>query len=559
MNQLIETMFRNRQYTDSFLKEIENYHHDVLQSSDDLCRRLLDIRDNHRLIVIIPDFDMDGVMSGVCGFAGLAELGFNVALFIPDPNDGYGFTKATIKRLLAEYPLTEAIITCDVGVTCYEGIDFAKSVGIEVLVTDHHIQEKQINADVLVNPKKIGETYAHPGICGAYVLYQVLQQFADTYCDKFMSEQISRLRVFAGIGTVSDMMPVLYENRQLIRDAIDICKLIYLDRNDFIVNSIPGCDIYRRAFYGLFVTLCAFNDAGKIRDSESIDEQFFGYYLAPTFNSVKRMGKSMTEPFGVFFDSNPETKVNNLISWNEERKALEVMYMNEILTRDQPYAPEIYLTTAPSGILGLLAQKLMLAHNKEHPVLVLNESDTKYHGSGRSPEWYPFFTRTHDNFYVAGHDVAFGIGFTDKRELEAYHAFIKKDVADVYANVDIVEAIPDAVIATDGSGDFTIDLWTFAGYLREINDYKPFGNAFPAPQFLLKFNASEGEWSVMGSVKQHLKIKLAYGFEVLLWNQAQYASWADSDAEIQVLGNIQSSEFNGNITFNFVGTVVDNA
>lgn len=557
MNQLIETMFRNRQYTDSFLREIENSAHDMLQSSAELCQRLSVIRAMYRQIVIIPDFDVDGIMSGVVGFAGLAELGFNVSLFIPDPNDGYGFTANTIKRLIGQYPGVEAIITCDVGITCYEGIDFAKSLGIEVLVTDHHIQKQPINADVIVNPKKIGETYSHPGICGAYVFYQVLQQFADTYCDKFMSEQISRLRVFAGIGTVSDMMPVLYENRQLIRDAIDICKLVYLDRNNFVVNSIPGCDIYRRAFYGLFITLCAFNDTGKIKDSESIDEQFFGYYLAPTFNSVKRMGKSMTEPFGVFFDADPETKVNNLIAWNDERKALEVTYMEEIKNMNQPYAPYIYFTTAPGGILGLLAQKLMLANDSMNPVLVLNQDGNKYHGSGRSPEWYLFFDRNCDKFYIGGHNPAFGIGFTDKRELDAYYAYIQKDVADVFAHTEIVEAIPDAIIATDGSGDFGLDLWTFAGYLREIVDYKPFGIAFPAPQFLLKFNASEGEWSVMGSVKQHLKIKLAYGFEVLLWNQAQLMRLADTNAEIQVVGNIQSSEYKGNVTFNFVGTVVN--
>jgi single-stranded-DNA-specific exonuclease len=332
---------------------------------------------------------------------------------------------------------------------------------------------------------------------------------------------------------------------------------VYLDGNDFIVNSIPGCDIYRRAFYGLFMTLCSFAEAGKISNSESIDEQFFGYYLAPTFNSIKRMGASMTEAFGVFFDAEPRKKISNLIALNDERKALEQKYIQEILSTPQPYAPYAYITTAPLGIVGLIAQKLMLASG-EPTVVLVNDDGNKYHGSGRSPEWYPFFTRVHDKFYVGGHDVAFGIGITDKRELDAFVAFVKKDSADVKAVTEIVEAVPDFVIATDGTGDTVIDLWTFAEYLREVNNYKPYGKGFPVPQALLKFNASEGEWSVMGSAKQHLKIKLAYGFEVLLWNQAQYASLADSEAEVYIVGNIQSSEFNGNITFNFVGTVVEN-
>lgn len=557
MNRLVKKTLENRGYTEEFLNDINCADHDVLKDSDILCQRLRSIFEAKKHLVIIPDFDMDGIMSGVVGFAGLAELGFNVSLFIPNPQDGYGFGRDTIYRLTKQYPTVNAIITCDVGISCYDGIDYAKSLGLEVLITDHHIQEKENSADVTVDPNRMDEVYSHPGICGAYVLYQVLQQYADTYTDIDMQEQISRLRVFAGIGTVSDMMPLLYENRELVLEAVDICRLIYGNGNQFIVNSIPGCDTYRRAFYGLYVTLNAFANAGKISDSDSIDEIFFGYYLAPTFNCIKRMGKEMENAFGVFFDAEPEVRVNNLIMWNEERKQLEQNYMQEIAGRDQPYAPYIYLTSAPGGFVGLLANKLMLISGV--PTLVLSECNGQYSGSGRSPGWYPFVERVSAEGYSAmGHNSAFGIGFTDKRELKSYYAFIVEDVTNLLAELPEEKEVFDFVIAEDGTGDTAIDIFLFADYLQEIKKYRPFGQGFPAPKILLKVQPSECEFTCMGKLKQHLKVKMGYGFEVLLWNQAPLINKATSTEPMYVSGNLSMSEFNEKITFTFVGTVMEN-
>lgn len=556
MNRLIKRMFENRGYTEEYIMAINKYDHDVLMDSDILCAKLKDIHDNNRHLVIIPDFDMDGIMAGTLGFTGLAELGFNVSLFIPDPADGYGFTKKTIKRLFREYPTVEAIITCDVGITCYEGIDCAKELGLEVLITDHHLQEAELKADVVVDPNRLDETYSHPGICGAYVLYQVLQQYADSYGDVYAQEQISRLRVFAGIGTISDMMPLLYENRKLVIDAVDICRLIYSDGDDFVVNAITGCDTYRRAFYGLFVILNAFADAGKITDSDSIDEQFFAYYLAPTFNCLKRMNKDMTNAFGLFFDADPSVRANNLIMWNEERKELEQTYMSQILSIPQPYAPYVYIADIPSGFLGLIANKLMLVSGV--PTLVLNVDGNGYCGSGRSPKWYQFIDIVlPEGFRVAGHNAAFGIGFTDKRELEGYHAFIEKSVQDVAKELPEEQMVYDFVIAQDGTGDVGLDLFLFADYLQEIKKYRPFGQEFPAPNILLKFIPDECEWSLLGKAKQHIKIKMNYGFEILLWNQAQYQNYASSNEPMYVAGKLNMSRYNDVTTINFVGTVLE--
>lgn len=554
MNFLIQKTLDNRGYTRDYILDVNNPNHDELMDIDKICVKLKRIHDEHKNIVVLPDFDTDGIMSGVIGFAGLAELGFSVSLFMPDTKAGYGFNSVSIDTLLASYPDTDAIITCDVGITCHDGIAYAKSKGIDVLVTDHHLQiDSDENADVIVDPKRSDEKYSHPSICGAYVLYQILEHYASLYCDVLLREQIHRLCVFAGIGTVSDVMPLLYENRQLVRDSIAISKLIYADGDDVIVSYIYGNDIYRRAFYGLHTFFKVAADNGILRHESDINEEFYGFYLAPIFNSVKRMSMDISLAFGVFFGENPADDAEKLIAINNERKQLVSNYISNMKQMKQPYAPYAYLTDAPSGILGLIANKLLVEIGT--PVMVLRKEGNKFTGSGRSPDWYPCLSRLlEEKFYGAGHDSAFAVGFDSVRELKSAIAFLSDDVSKYKEEIPAEELNYDFVIADDSTGDVDLDIDMFREYLSELEYYRPFGKGFPAPFIKLKFNADTAFCEVMGSEKQHLKIRLPYGFDVLCWNQASRAD--NIDGIVCVEGHLEKNEFNNSVRVQFVGDLV---
>lgn len=564
MNKLIKRTFENRGISDPdiYMNKINNPQHNNLKDIDLLCSHLYDIYDSGKHIVIIPDFDTDGIMSGVIGFSGLSVLNFSVSLFIPNPSDGYGFTADTIKRLISEYPDVDAILTCDVGISCFDGIDYAVKQGIEVLITDHHVQPavssnaNNFSPSVVIDPMRYDESYEHPQICGAYVLWQCLQRYADLYCTTFDREQIRRLRVFAGIGTVSDSMPLLYENRQLVRDAVNICRLFFTGGSDFVINAVQGNQIYCKAFYGLVAALNLFADMGVISSSDDITESFFGYYLVPMFNSAKRLNGDMSRVFGVFFGSNVLDDVQYLYELNNERKRLVKKELQALLDSNQPYAPYIYISDACAGILGLLATNLM--KDSGMPTVVVSKEGKSYKGSGRSPVWYSFLTTvSNEGFYVAGHEHAFGIGLTDIYELESLYAFISKSISDILlSEPDTVSTGYDCdfIIATDGTGDTDIDLFSFAEYLGELDWYRPFGVSFPEPFVKLRFRASEGVWTLLGSMKQHLKISLSYGFEVLCFNQVSYIDMADSDDMITLTGHLGLNEFRGKCTVNFIGT-----
>lgn len=567
MNKLVSLFLERRGYNQEKLYALNDSTHLELLSMSDLCDRMYQYRQSQEKIVVLPDFDMDGIASGVLGYAGLAELGFNVCLFRPNPADGYGFTADTIDRLKTEFPDVACILTCDVGITCYDGVRRAHELGIKVFVTDHHHQEDAVanEADVIVDPCRLDEPYRLKGICGAHVLWQVLDCYAHMHGNAFEREQINRLRVFAGIGTISDIMPLLNENRELVRDSISLCRLVWNKGDSFFVNSLVGTSVYVRAFFGLHCVLCRFADKGTLKTVDDINEEFLGFYFAPLFNCVKRMDGNMDDAFGVFFGNDPKECIERLFTLNDQRKAAVQSYMDEIETIDQPYAPYIYLSSAPSGLLGLLAAKLTA--DITGPVIVLTEHDDgHYAGSGRSPEWYDAFEHIGaEGFYIAGHAGAFGIGVTDKRELGSLSAYLGMDVPKTWESVasDLEAqgvsceygANADIRLSVYGEGDDIdsgIDIPCFVEFIATIKQYEPFGRGFEKPVISFEFAPEAAQFVTMGSLGQHLKLVLPFGFEVIFWNKASCIGEMQAASKVKCLGRLNLNEFKGTTKVNFI-------
>ena len=560
-NYLLARTFENRGYTQEFLDNLDDPSYGQLGNLELFLQTLRGVYDRRDLIILLPDFDMDGIMSGCCGFAALAELGFRVGLFALTPADGYGFTADTIDRVRQAYPDARAILTSDVGISCHDGVAAAKAAGMTVLVTDHHKPPDVLPAaDVIVDPMLNGDTYEHGAICGAFVLYQCMQAYANRYCDRRVQEQIRRLRVFAGIGTISDSMPLVYENRQIVRDAGAISRLVFSGGSDYIVKNIPGTPVYQSAFRGLYELYLRLSTVGRIHDSEDIDEQLFGYYLAPMFNSVKRMDGDLRRAFGVFFGQTQADDVSYLYDLNDRRKQTVSDALADMAKLDQPFAPYIYFSTASLGILGLLAQRLLIDNDKPC-IVVAQQPDGSFKGSGRSFDWYPFLSRTKGlKYYAGGHETAFGVKFRNLFEVQELRDFLKTDLRAVLSSLPAgtLSVKPDFVIDHNGTGDTVIDILAFVEYMEELKRFKPFGHGFPEPNIALRFRPEEAEWKQMGSVRQHLKLELPRGLEVLLWNQGpKIKLQGNTGQDLVVMGHLGRSEFRGIETVNFTGVLQD--
>lgn len=532
---------------DDFAKNFEAKASDTMQNLDAMCIKLADIRASGERMVIYTDFDVDGIMSSVVAYAGFSELGFNVSLFKPTPALGYGMRTTDIDDIIAIYPDVKVIFTGDVGIVCNEAILHAKEKGLTVLVTDHHLSGGPCAADIAVNPNQFGETYSHSGICGSYVIYKILEEYAKRYCSPSTQADIYRLQVFAGIATISDVMPLVYENRPLVRNSVAIARYFFgyeLGKTD--ITSVHS-ENYCRAFIGLKKLLEYFKTKGKIKTSDDIDEQFYGFYLVPFLNSCKRMDGDMRGVYDIFFSeyisplpgydnmSCVETGIRYIEVLSDRRKEITEETFNKLLrekeegvTDNSQYMKcEVYIADIGAGICGLLASKFM-SYSGMPTLVIVKNADGSYTGSGRNPGWMDFTGSLMDydpSICCAGHREAFGISIPNEDALKGYIGFYSDVVLKAYddavasdkiiKDTDIVVAYTDAV-----AYDFIIDPIDIREFLDEARLYHPFGNSFPEPCFKLAIPLGTYEEKLFGSVRQHTKLVTSDGIEILLFNLA---------------------------------------
>lgn len=544
-NAILQKHFEKCGFDENFFETYESTAADELQNIEQLCEALHEMWQKNEKIVIYTDFDVDGIMSSVVAYAGLSELGFNVSLFYPDVSAGYGFRRSDVDNILQFHPTVSAILTGDVGITANDAIEYAHEKGIVVFVTDHHNEKIHCIADVVVNPNQLSETYSQKYICGSYVLYKVLEKYACRYELFSVRTDIYRLRMFAGIATISDVMPLLYENRQLVRDSVDLMRFVF-DYNASQVEAYVGhSSMYIRAFRGMKKLLEHFVDIGKIKCSSDIDEKFYGFYLVPMLNSCKRMDGDMQGVYDIFFNEYVHAAVgfdnmacvDNGIKYmtilNERRKELTAFYFNRLLQEKNDGLTEksvymqcgVFISDASPGLLGLLASKFKDLSGL--PVFVVNENeDGSYTGSGRNPDWLDLsqLLQNNDvNIDCKGHKEAFGVYIPNREVLLQYISLYQLKIETELDNAIASLAEKDVFVQVAHHGcitcDCSSDVTVIKDYLDEMALFHPFGHAFPEPQITFFFSLdSVVDYKSFGALDQHLKAKLDDGVEVMLFD-----------------------------------------
>ena len=346
-------------------------HQDFSEAADavEFIERLHSFKD--KLIVIDTDYDCDGVMAGLVLEGSLKRLGFKTATYHPSEHDGYGLTLAEAEHIFEKYPEAEVVITADNGINCREGIKYLTDKGIKVLVTDHHKGEVDLfpdTAEVCVNVNRGDkpDMYKFKGISGAQTAWKLMDLYASKYGSSIDVSYIKALKLFASISIMSDVMPILSENRKDVRDLIDT------------VNSQK------------FAAMAAAND--YIKRLKTFIEKFgdkrvtidsFGFAIIPAINSSRRMLGESELAFKAF-DSNPavaEMSINGLMRMNDLRKTAKKDALKTIDKRvDSPYIA-VGVTDAKSGILGLIASDL--ANSEGRSALAFKHVGDYYRSSGR--------------------------------------------------------------------------------------------------------------------------------------------------------------------------------
>lgn len=355
------------------------------------------------IMIVDTDYDTDGVMSTTTLSAALNVFGFNYRLYIPSMKDGYGLNINAINEMKDQYEKNglsiDLILTADNGTNAIAGVDYANTLGIKVLVTDHHLGgDDYANASVIVNPNKTlpdgsEEPYPFKGNAGATVAWKTMQAYAKRYATESV-RLIDQLVVFAGIANVSDVMPIIDENHYMVKQSVKEMKRLVHIRSLYETNAFGGDNKYNDvmntpygnynvAFHGLYDMIDQLQTSkdekriakGKKTIPLTIDEELIGWYLSPMINAPRRIHGTCKEAMMAFnhpSSAKRQTNIKAMIAMNEQKSEMRNLVLDQInWPALMPNSGNVLFVNAQHGIAGLIAGQVTQRTGKASIVFAL--------------------------------------------------------------------------------------------------------------------------------------------------------------------------------------------
>ena len=427
----------------------------------DLARELIgDAIKNQKKIRIVGDYDSDGIMSCTILLRALKSFGADASFEVPDRKaDGYGINKRIVDNCLNDK--VKLIITCDNGVSAFEAIEHAKEQGIKVIVTDHHLpkiedgKEIKVDADAIIDPKVEKSTYQFTEICGAFVAFKLITYISKDY--KFDPDLIDEMIQYAAFATITDIMPLLDENRDLVKRGLEL------------MNKRPS-----KVFSHL---------KSELKIDKDINVFHIGFILGPSVNAIGRL--SNANHAIAAFESYDDDKIidicKELYALNQERKDLTELGYDEAIKAieaDENFdAKDIIVVKSKNlerSVAGIVAGRLKERYYR--PAIALYEEDGILYGSARSIEEYNLFdelskAKEYLNKF-GGHKLAAGL----ELKVENYDAFV--DFMNKNSNLTDDDKVEKVYI----DALYPVDFQKFSTY-DSIEKLKPFGEKNPEVLF----------------------------------------------------------------------------
>lgn len=383
---VLARIMRNRGLTD--LQEMNLYLHGTradlndphLLKDADLAAQILreKIKEKKR-IRIIGDYDIDGIQSTYILYCALRRLGADADFVIPDRIlDGYGLNEHLVTR--ASQDGIDTILTCDNGISAIDQIHLAKSLGMTVVVTDHHEvpftevdgvrREKVCEADAVVNPKQQACHYPFKKLCGAAVAFKLVQVLYEVF-----GLEVSEADCFienAGFATVGDVMDLQGENRILVKLGLEM-----LNRTTNI--GMKALILQNKLTMG------------------AIKSHDIGFRIGPCLNASGRLDTARLSLKLLLCESETEAAVlaEEIVELNESRKLLTMHAVEQAkeIAQQEEYVNDrvlvIFLPDCHESLAGIVAGRIREAYYR--PTLVVTRSEHGAKGSGRSIESYSMY------------------------------------------------------------------------------------------------------------------------------------------------------------------------
>ena len=510
---------RNIENIDKFLNPTRHDFHDpfLMPDMEKAIQRLIKAIEDKQKIMIFGDYDADGITSITVLKKFLNERGMEVGTYIPNRlNEGYGLNKEAIKKIFDKgYTL---MITVDCGISGIEEIDYANSLGIETIITDHHEPAESLpNAYAVIDAKRKDNKYPFNQLAGVGVVFKVIQALSIKLgLDE--KEYLKYLDIVC-VGTISDIVPLVDENRVIAKLGL---KLVEVTRN-----------------IGLRILIQSIG-------FKEINSTAISFGVAPRINACGRMGHQQ-EALDLFLcdDINKAKEIaTRLNAFNQERQAKEKAICEQVV--EQIEAGEKDKTCIilghedwHHGIIGIVSSKVTEMYFKPSILICFEGDEGK--GSGRSIPGFDLHealmkcSDTIEKF--GGHSMA--IGITVKKD--KFEEF-KQEFEEYAKSCNISEIVPVVQI------DEEVNLKDICMEdVRSLKLLEPFGEANKMPIFLFK-NLKINSIRALSEGK-HLKLNLksdSYMIDAIGFNMGELVNQYLLDDKVDVVGSLDINSFNGN-------------
>lgn len=506
-------------------------------------------------IVIYGDYDVDGVMSTVILFKTLSKLGFNVDFYLPlRTDDGFGLNINAINKIHDSG--AKIILTCDNGIAAIDEIAYAKKLGMQIIIIDHHEPNNENgidilpNADAIIDNKQKNCPYPFKFLCAAAMAYKFSKLLIEKNCENDSSPKhlqsnylfLNDLLTFAAIATLCDIVPLVDENRIIAKCGIDLIN------NNEISNIGLICLLKQNKIY-----------------DKKINSTDVGFIIGPCINACGRL-KSAKLAAKLFLSDNVEEAEElafEICQLNEQRKILTRIACEETILKLQDYDlvknPVIvyYNNEVDESIAGIIAGRI-----KEyfyHPVIFFTDSNNIIKGSARSIESYNIFNelqKCSDLFIkFGGHPMAAGISM-DKTNLNLLTQRLNKNCQ---------LSLDDFTAKIKIDANLSIDKINYE-FVEKLMALGPFGHMNYEPIFISKnvrvekINVIENKNTIIFLLKQNQKSIKSICFGLLDNFKEQLSNFYDNYESVKILNgfindidlyldivySIEINEFNNN-------------
>ncbi len=483
-----------------------------LHDMDKAVTRIRQAIENYEQILIYGDYDADGMTSASIVKEALEQLGAECQVYLPNRfTDGYG-PNASVYKYFIENQGISLIVTVDNGVAGHEAIELAQSMGVDVIVTDHHSMPEVLpDAYAIVHPEHPEAEYPFKHLAGCGVAFKLATALLEEV-------QVELLDLVA-IGTIADMVSLTGENRILVKYGLSVLK-----------------NTQRIGLQELF-------KIAGIQENE-VDEETVGFQIAPRLNALGRLDDpNPAIELLTGFDEEEARDIALMINQkNEERKEIVQKIYDEAKTMVDLNKPVQVLAGEGwnPGVLGIVAGRLL--EELHQPVIVLNIENDLAKGSARSIEAVDIFEALdpHRDLFVAfgGHAGAAGMTL-EASKLEALSqvlvAYIEDNQVDLSTKnelfLDEELSLPDLTLET----------------LKNFEKLAPFGMDNKKPVFYLKDFKVENA-RTMGAGNTHLKLKISQAnvaFEVVAFGLGNLATEFSQTKNLELAVTLSVNKWNG--------------